>query len=71
MIVVVYRRKLNAKPEMAIFENTNVDEILNSKKRKPLIPKTWIIEEIGVGEGFINYYEKKMKITKKSFNPVF
>lgn len=71
MIVVVYRRKLNAKPEMAIFENASVDDVLNSKKRKPLIPNNWTIEEVGVGESLISYYENKLKITKKSFNPVF
>lgn len=71
MIVVVYRRKLNAKPEMAIFETASVDDVLNSKKRKPLIPNNWTIEEVGVGESLISYYENKLKITKKSFNPVF
>lgn len=71
MIVVVYRRKLNAEPEMAIFETASVDDVLNSKKRKPLIPNNWTIEEVGVGESLISYYENKLKITKKSFNPVF
>jgi len=65
MIVVIFRKRQNSKPEMAIFDNhVKVDDILSTSKRKPLIPNKWIIDEIGVGESFIAYYEKKLKITK-------
>ena len=71
MIVVVYRRRANSKPEMAIFENAKIDDVLNSNKRKPLIPNQFKIDEIGVGPSFVKYYEDKLKITKKTLNPVF
>jgi len=71
-VVVVYKKKLNSKPEMAVFnDGTKVDDIISSTKRKPLIPNNWTIEEIGIGESFIDLYSKKFKITKKSFNPIF
>lgn len=71
MVVVVFRKRLSSKPEIAIFENANVDDVLNGNKRKPLIPNKWIIEEVGVGEGMIQVYEKSFKIIKKSVNPIF
>jgi hypothetical protein len=72
-VVVVYRKRLNAKPEIAVFDDVNVDDIINSKKRKPIIPNEWLIDEVGVGESFIDYYSKKLKIkiTEKSYNPIF
>jgi len=71
-IVVVFRKRQSSKPEMAIFDNhVKVDDIINGAKRKPVIPNKWIIDEIGVGENFVAYYEKKLKITKKTFNPDF
>lgn len=72
MVIVVFKKRLSSKPEMAIFENINVDDILNGNKRKPLIPYKWHIEEVGVGgEELIASYEKSFKISKKSLNPVF
>ena len=72
-VVVVYRKRLNAKPEIAVFDDVNVDDIINSKKRKPIIPNEWLIDEVGVGESLIDYYSKKLKIkiTEKSYNPIF
>lgn len=64
MVVVVYRKTGTAKRKyMIVFENEqNPDRIINGRARKPLIPDEYIIDEIGVGERFIEDYKKQHKI---------
>ena len=45
--------------EVLVFENTRVDDIIDLKKRKPLIPYDVELIEVGVGIGFKEKYEKK------------
>jgi hypothetical protein len=63
-IVVVYRKREKGKAYMSVFENTNVDSIINGRKHNSLIPTNFIIEEIGVGECFIDLYKHTYKIKK-------
>ena len=49
---------------MSVFENANVDLILNGKKHNSLIPSSYIIEEIGIGSFFIKEYQRIYKINK-------
>jgi len=66
MVVVVYRKSVGSKTKyMTVFENEpNPDKIINLNARKPLIPNEYIIEEIGVGDSFIESYKKQYKINK-------
>ena len=66
MVVVVYRKSERSKTKyMTVFENEqNPDRIINGRARKPLIPDENIIDEIGVGERFIEEYKKQHKIKK-------
>jgi hypothetical protein len=62
-IVVVHKGpRKNSKILLQIFENTRVDDIINDRKRKPLIPKENEILEIGVGLSFVERYKKKYKL---------
>lgn len=61
-VVVVYQKRKNGKPYLQVFENIRVDDIIDSNKRKPLIPHQYEILEIGVGSGFAEKYKKKYKI---------
>ena len=70
-VVVVYRKRASGVHHMAIFDNVKVDDIISGTKRKPMIPDSWTIDEIGVGESFVEKYSKKFKINSKSFNPDF
>ena len=63
-IVVVYRKREKGKAYMSVFENTNVDSILNGRKHNSLIPTNYLIEEIGVGSFFIEEYQRVYKINK-------
>jgi len=62
-IVVVHKGpRKNSKILLQIFENTRVDDIINNRKRKPLIPKENEILDIGVGISFVERYKKKHKL---------
>ncbi len=45
-----------------VFEGIVVDEILNNKIRKPLIPHSMEIVELGIGKSFIERYTKQFNI---------
>ena len=63
-LVVVYKTIVRKKEKyhLVILENTRVDELLDSKRRKPIIPNDAEIIEIGVGLGFEEKYRKKFKL---------
>jgi hypothetical protein len=62
MLVVIYRKRTNGKFYLITFANTHVDEILNSRKKKPLLPYSYEIEAIGVGSNFVNMFKRKYNI---------
>ena len=66
MVVVVYRKgEQLSKKYMTVFENeANADRIINGHARNPLIPHRYVIDEIGIGESFIELYKAKHKIKK-------
>jgi len=63
-VVVVYKlsNRTNAKLKIEVFSNTRVDDILDSGRKKPMIPNHCEILEIGVGIGFLEKYKKKYKL---------
>ena len=62
-VVVVHKGpRKNSKIELEIFTNIRVDDILDTTKRKPLIPYENEILEIGVGSSFEEKYRKKYKL---------
>lgn len=64
-IAIVYRTSERSKKCLIkVYEDTHVDEILETIKRKPLIPKEWVLEAISVGvtEARIKEYKKKYSI---------
>jgi hypothetical protein len=66
MVVVVYKKSQNAvKKYIKVFKDElTPDRIINLNARKPLILNKYVIEEIGVGKSFINFYKKKYKIKR-------
>lgn len=66
MVVVVYRKgEQLTKKYMTVFESEqNADRIINGHARKPLIPHRYVIDEIGIGQSFIELYKAKHKIKK-------
>mgnify|MGYP001564032805 FL=1 len=62
-VVVVHKKpRKNGKVFLEVFENTRVDDIISTAKRKPLIPKENEILDIGVGISFKERYKKKYKL---------
>ena len=74
MIVVVFRKRKSSKPQMVVYtpeSRMTVDRIIDSGKRKPPIPHNWYLDELGVGESFINTYKQKHNISKVFYDQVF
>ena len=63
-LVVVYKTIIRKKEKyhLVVLENTRIDEVLDSKRRNPIIPNDAEIIEIGVGLGFEEKYRKKFKL---------
>lgn len=61
-VVVVYRKRKYGKVYLEVFEHLRVDDIIDSKKRKPPISHNYEILDIGVGESFVKTYKKKYKL---------
>ncbi len=60
--VVVFKKR--KKTFISTFSNVIIDDILDSSKRKPLIPNEYEIVDIGIGKSFIERYMKQWKVTK-------
>jgi hypothetical protein len=62
-VVVVHQQPgKNSKIYIDIFNNIRVDDILDSRKKIPIIPNEHEILDIGVGLGFEEKYRKKYKL---------
>ena len=63
-IVVMFKtsNRSNAQTKMKVFNNRNVDEVIDEKIKLPGIPETAIWLEVGVGENFIEKWQSKYKI---------
>lgn len=48
-LVVIYKEKEKGKEKFTLFEDTNIDDLLDVNKRKPLLPYDYEILYIGVG----------------------
>ena len=59
--VVVYKKPTGKKYWMLTTEN-GVDDVINSRKRDPLLPNNYEIIEIGIGKSFIERYKKEYNI---------
>jgi len=59
--VVIYKKPTGKKYYMLITES-GVDDVIDSLKKKPLIPDNYEIVDMGIGESFIEKYKKQYKI---------
>lgn len=63
-VVVVFKtsNRSNAQTKIKIFNNRNVDEVIDPKYKLPGIPEAAVWLEVGVGEVFIKKWISKYKI---------
>ncbi len=63
-VVVVFKtsNRSNAQTKIKIFNNRNVDEVIDPKYKLPGIPEVAVWLEVGVGEVFIKKWTSKYKI---------
>ena len=59
--VVVYKKPTGKKYWMLTTES-GVDDVINSRKRDPLLPSNYEIIEMGIGKSFIERYKKEYNI---------
>jgi len=59
--VIVYKKPTGKKYWMLTTEN-GIDDVINSRKRDPLLPSNYEIIEIGIGKSFIKRYKKEYNI---------
>lgn len=54
-VVVTFKtsNRSNAKTKKKVFNNRNIDEILDPDTKLPGIPSNAIIEHIGIGKSFV------------------
>lgn len=63
-VVVIFKtsNRSNAKTKMKVFNNRNVDEVIDPKYKLPGIPETAVWVEVGIGESYIKKFSNKYKI---------
>lgn len=61
-VVVVYKKTAKGKLYLKIFEGIHSDDLLNSRKRNPLLPSNYEMVAVGVGSSFIESFKKEYKI---------
>ena len=63
-IVVMFKtsNRSNAQTKIKVFNNRNVDEVINPKTKLPGIPENAVWLEVGIGESFIQKWKSKYKI---------
>lgn len=63
-VVIVFKtsNRSNAQTKMKIFNNRNIDEILDPKVKLPGIPEIAEWLELGVGKSFIEKYKQKYSL---------
>ena len=68
-VVVVYKKNKNSdKSYMNVYKDEkNADRIINSRIRNPLLPDNYIIQDIGIGESFIESYKEKYKLKSHKY----
>jgi hypothetical protein len=59
--VVVFKKPTGKQYHMMVTES-GVDEIIDSSKRKPLIPNNYEVVDMGIGESFIKSFKKQYNI---------
>jgi hypothetical protein len=60
-VVVVYKKPTGKKYYLMVTESS-IDDIIDEKKRNPLIPNNYEIVDMGVGESFITKYKEQYNI---------
>ena len=62
LVTVVVYKKPTGKKYYLMTTESEIDEVLNNSKRKPLIPNNYEIVDMGIGESFIKSFKKQYNI---------
>lgn len=63
-IVVIFRKSERSKKRyMSVVYDRTVDEVI-TKKRNPVIDNSYVIDDVGIGNAFIEIYMNQYSINK-------
>jgi len=62
LVTVVVYKKPTGKKYYLMTTESEIDEVLNNSKRKPLLPNNYEIVDMGIGESFIKSFKKQYNI---------
>lgn len=66
-VVIVYKKSIRSKLHYMTVTTQNVDDVIDLKKKKPIVDHKYEMIEVGVGESFIKIWMKKFSIKKYDF----
>jgi len=61
-VVIVYKKTAKGRKYIKVFEGIHSDDLLNSRKRNPLLPDNYEMVAVGVGSSFIESFKKEYNI---------
>ena len=63
-VTIVFKtsNRSNAQTKIKVFNNRNVDEVINENSKLPGIPETAVWLEVGIGESYIERFKSKYKL---------
>jgi hypothetical protein len=67
-VVVVYKKRKNLTKHFISVTEHNIDSVLNTKRKRLVLPQDYEIVEIGIGESLLNIWQNKYEI--KNITPM-
>jgi hypothetical protein len=61
-VVVVYKKRKNLTKHFISVTEHDVDSVLNTKRKRLVLPQDYEIVEIGIGESLLEIWQNRYKI---------
>ena len=61
-VVVVYKKRKNLTKHFISVTEHDVDSVLNTKRKRLVLPQDYEIVEIGIGESLLEIWQSRYKI---------
>ena len=68
-VVVVYKKRKNLTKHFISVTEHDVDSVLNTKRKRLVLPQDYEIVEIGIGESLLEIWQNKYEIKNVTTMP--